>query len=104
MFFLIYFSNSIDATDDDGSIGRLVNDSRYYPNSVMKKITVNGIHHLCLFATRDIDKDEEIMYWYGEFSFLTCTVIISMISTLAMKLLNITFHLLLISSFEILMY
>lgn len=66
MFFLIYFSNSIDATDDDGSIGRLVNDSRYYPNSVMKKITVNGIHHLCLFATRDIDKDEEIIYWYGE--------------------------------------
>lgn len=64
MFFLIYFSNSIDATD--ASTERLVNDSRYYPKSVIRKCTVSGIRHLCIYATRDIDKDEETLYWFGE--------------------------------------
>ena len=47
---------------DDGSLGRLVNDSRYFPNAVMKNIH----NHLCLFALKNIKADEEILYWYGE--------------------------------------
>ena len=47
---------------DDGSLGRLVNDSRYFPNAVMK----NTHKHLCLFALKNIKANEEILYWYGE--------------------------------------
>lgn len=62
---LIFFIlNSIDATNDDGSFGRLVNDSAD-PNCKMKKIFVNGTPHLCLFAIKDIKRDDEITYDYG---------------------------------------
>ena len=56
--------DSIDATDDDGSLGRLVNDS-LFPNAKMKLIVTYNEPHLCLFAERDINKGEEILYRYG---------------------------------------
>lgn len=62
--FNVLFSR-IDATKDDGRLGRLVNDS-FYPNSTMK--IINGYHgepHLCLFALHDINVNEEIFYSYG---------------------------------------
>ncbi|XP_062842443.1 uncharacterized protein LOC134301589 [Trichomycterus rosablanca] len=67
--YVYYFKHNgkivcIDATDDDGSFGRLVNDSAD-PNSKMKKIVLNDTPHLCLFAIKDIRKDEEITYDYG---------------------------------------
>lgn len=34
----------------------------------MKMETFNGYPRLCLFASREIDKDEEIRYDYGEAS------------------------------------
>ncbi|KAI4903902.1 hypothetical protein NFI96_028811 [Prochilodus magdalenae] len=58
-------SNTIDATREDDSLGRLVNDENKNPNCKMKKIIVQERPHLCLFATRDIVPGEEIAYDYG---------------------------------------
>uniref|UniRef100_A0AAQ6AIE4 SET domain-containing protein n=1 Tax=Amphiprion ocellaris TaxID=80972 RepID=A0AAQ6AIE4_AMPOC len=55
----------IDASRDDGSFGRLVNDDHRHPNCKMKRIDVNGIPHLCLFALNDIKEGQEITYDYG---------------------------------------
>ncbi|XP_041833038.1 uncharacterized protein LOC121634460 [Melanotaenia boesemani] len=55
----------IDASREDGSLGRLINDDHKQPNCRMKKITVNGKPHLCLFALNEIKKGEEITYDYG---------------------------------------
>uniref|UniRef100_A0A9J7XHV3 SET domain-containing protein n=1 Tax=Cyprinus carpio carpio TaxID=630221 RepID=A0A9J7XHV3_CYPCA len=54
----------IDASLDDGSLGRLVNDSQK-PNGKIKKIELGGKPHLCLFAIKDINKDDQITYNYG---------------------------------------
>ena len=56
---------SIDASREDGSLGRLVNDEHRRPNCKMKRIDVNGNPHLCLFALDDIQEGEEITYDYG---------------------------------------
>lgn len=64
--FLLFLSFlSIDASREDGSFGRLVNDEHKSPNCKMKKIEVNGKPHLCLFALNDIKEGEEISYDYG---------------------------------------
>ncbi|XP_056113847.1 uncharacterized protein LOC130103414 [Rhinichthys klamathensis goyatoka] len=55
----------IDASREDGSYGRIVNDCHKHPNCKMKKIDVNGKPHLCLFALDDIKEGEEIAYDYG---------------------------------------
>ncbi|XP_041800876.1 N-lysine methyltransferase KMT5A-A-like [Chelmon rostratus] len=56
----------IDASREDGSLGRLVNDAHKSPNCKMKKLTVQGKPHLCLFAIENIQADSEITYNYGE--------------------------------------
>ncbi|KAG9281452.1 histone-lysine N-methyltransferase set-1-like [Astyanax mexicanus] len=56
----------VDASLDDGSLGRLVNDDHLNPNSKMRTITTVGKPHLCLFATRSINPGEEITYNYGD--------------------------------------
>jgi SET domain-containing protein len=56
----------LDATNDDGSLGRLCNDSNRSPNANMKIIVDSGRPHLCLFAVRDIAQGEEIRYCYGK--------------------------------------
>ncbi|XP_017546233.1 uncharacterized protein LOC108423451 isoform X1 [Pygocentrus nattereri] len=57
-------ADCIDASVDDGSLGRLVNDDSN-PNSRMKIISVSQVPHLCLFALCDIQPGEEITYDYG---------------------------------------
>lgn len=57
---------SIDASKEDGSYGRLVNDNHINPNTKIKYITVQGKPHLCLFANQDINPREEITYNYGD--------------------------------------
>ena len=60
---------SIDATDHYGRLGRYVNDSSPADpqlNSRMKKVVINNVPHLILFASRDIASGEEIRYDYGE--------------------------------------
>lgn len=65
LFSHVSFFLSIDASRDDGTLGRLVNDDHRSPNCKMKKIEVNGNPHLCLFALNDIKEGEEITYDYG---------------------------------------
>lgn len=62
--FLIYFS--IDASKEDGTLGRLINDNHKSPNCTMKKIIVNDTPHLCLFAVKKIEIGSEIEYNYGD--------------------------------------
>jgi len=62
---LDYLSYSIDASKEDGTLGRLANDNHINPNCKMKKIIVEGRPHLCLFAVRDIFPGEELTYDYG---------------------------------------
>lgn len=59
------FLLSIDASREDESLGRLVNDQHKGPNCRMKKIDVDGMPHLCLFAIKDINEGDEITYDYG---------------------------------------
>ncbi|XP_060599235.1 histone-lysine N-methyltransferase set-1-like [Ruditapes philippinarum] len=56
----------IDATDNE-SIARYVNDIDYKtkPNCKVKKVIVNGIPRLVIFAIRDIAKGVELRYDYG---------------------------------------
>ncbi|XP_067289490.1 uncharacterized protein [Pseudorasbora parva] len=56
---------SIDATHEDGSLGRLIYDDHINPNCTMKRIIVEGKPCLCLFAARDIIPGEELAYDYG---------------------------------------
>ncbi|XP_076860752.1 uncharacterized protein LOC143518327 [Brachyhypopomus gauderio] len=57
---------TIDASKDNRSLGRLVNDDHISPNCMMKKVFVDGSPHLCLFAIRDIQPGDEITYDYGD--------------------------------------
>lgn len=61
----LYSFSSIDATQEDGSLGRLVNDEHRHPNCKMKLVMAEGKPHLCLFALRNIQIGEEITYDYG---------------------------------------
>ena len=54
----------MDATVDDGSFGRLVNDSAKNANAKVVVI-MNETPHLCLFAVKDIDPGTEIRFSYG---------------------------------------
>jgi len=43
-----------------------VNDSGTPTNACMRKVIVKGIPHLVLFATKNINAGEEILYNYGD--------------------------------------
>ncbi|XP_039675539.1 uncharacterized protein LOC120570916 isoform X4 [Perca fluviatilis] len=64
-----YFACSIDASKEDGTLGRLVNDDHISPNCEMKKVVCEGKPHLCLFAVTKISPGEEITYNYGDSSY-----------------------------------
>nr|XP_046238365.1 uncharacterized protein LOC124055525 [Scatophagus argus] len=55
----------IDAAQEDGSLGRLVNDDHRHPNCKTKRVITEAKSYLCLFALRDIQPGEEITYDYG---------------------------------------
>ncbi|XP_069033055.1 uncharacterized protein [Embiotoca jacksoni] len=57
---------SVDASKEDGTLGRLVNDDHRSPNCEMRKVVCEGKPHLCLFAVEEISPGEEITYNYGE--------------------------------------
>ncbi|XP_034748086.1 uncharacterized protein LOC117956880 isoform X2 [Etheostoma cragini] len=56
----------IDAANEDGTLGRLVNDDHVSPNCEMKKVVYEGKPHLCLFAVTEISPGQEITYNYGD--------------------------------------
>ncbi|KAM3596650.1 uncharacterized protein V6R79_018521 [Siganus canaliculatus] len=56
----------IDASSEDGSLGRLVKDDPINPNCEVKKIVSDGKPHLCLFAVKEISAGDEITYSYRD--------------------------------------
>jgi len=63
----LLFVYSIDATTQPASgrrLGRLVNHS-VTATAFPKLITVDNKPHLCLFASRFLEADEQILYDYG---------------------------------------
>ncbi|KAL7890651.1 hypothetical protein AOLI_G00001270 [Acnodon oligacanthus] len=61
-----FWTSSIDAARDGGSVGSLVNDEHINPNCTMKGLVVEGRPRLCLFALRDETPGEEVTYNYGD--------------------------------------
>ena len=55
---------SVDATNPDGRLGRLVNDSAK-PNCVMRKKLLDGVPVLCIYALKDLESNTELRYDYG---------------------------------------
>ncbi|XP_072049953.1 uncharacterized protein [Amphiura filiformis] len=68
---MYYFTHNgkltcIDATPEDGRLGRLVNDDHRKPNCKMRKCNLKNEPYLCLFALKDIAEGEELTYDYGD--------------------------------------
>ncbi|XP_034027942.1 uncharacterized protein LOC117512090 [Thalassophryne amazonica] len=59
----------IDASKEDGTFGRLVNDDHRNPNCKLRKIIYEGKPHVCLFALKKIYPGDEITFDYGESSY-----------------------------------
>jgi len=64
MFAFIFTFCSIDASSTD-CLAKYVNDS-VCGNCKMKKVKVQGVDHLCLFATKPIRTDDELRYNYAD--------------------------------------
>ena len=61
----VYFI--IDTLKEDRTVGKLINYSKYFLNARMKKtVSARKRPYLWVFAVRDIDISEEILYFYGE--------------------------------------
>lgn len=56
----------IDATEDTGRLGRLINHSRKTPNCRSRLFIWRDKPHLIFFALNDIQLDEELLYDYGD--------------------------------------
>ncbi|KAL1502706.1 hypothetical protein ABEB36_007813 [Hypothenemus hampei] len=56
----------IDATQETGKLGRLVNHSRTNSNLYTKTILVDGLPRLVLLAKETIKKGQELLYDYGD--------------------------------------
>ena len=66
MHLSFFFNYSVDATNDDGHPGRLLNHSKTSPNVVTKLVEIRGVPHLCFFASKLVDIGEELVYDYGD--------------------------------------
>lgn len=55
----------MDATKESERLGRLINHSKN-GNCQTKLHDINGIPHLILVASRDIQEEEELLYDYGD--------------------------------------
>ena len=56
----------VDATEDDGSYGRLINHSKTERNVKMRVVIEDNNPKVVFFAERDIEEGEELSYDYGE--------------------------------------
>lgn len=67
MYYFQYLCKTycVDATKETDRMGRLINHSKN-GNCQTKLHDINGVPHLILVASRDIDKDEELLYDYGD--------------------------------------
>ncbi|CAL9682354.1 unnamed protein product [Knipowitschia caucasica] len=67
MYYFQYLCKTycVDATKETGRMGRLINHSKN-GNCQTKLHDINGVPHLILVASRNIDKGEELLYDYGD--------------------------------------
>uniref|UniRef100_A0A8C8GZC2 SET domain-containing protein n=1 Tax=Oncorhynchus tshawytscha TaxID=74940 RepID=A0A8C8GZC2_ONCTS len=64
--YMYYFQYlSVDATKESTRLGRLLNHSKI-GNCQTKLHDIDGITHLILVASRDIESEEELLYDYGD--------------------------------------
>lgn len=61
----VFFLCSIDASEDDGSLGRLLNDSKRQPNCLPKLLEIDNRPRLVFVALRPIEFGQELRYNYG---------------------------------------
>ena len=65
-FMNFHFIFSIDATEDTGRYGRLINHSRKAPNLKTKVIMIGKSPRLILTVKHDIEAGVELLYDYGD--------------------------------------
>lgn len=67
MYYFQYLCKTycVDATKETGRMGRLINHSKN-GNCQTKLHDINGVPHLILIASRNIDEGEELLYDYGD--------------------------------------
>ncbi|CAJ1070076.1 N-lysine methyltransferase KMT5A-A [Xyrichtys novacula] len=67
MYYFQYLCKTycVDATKETGRLGRLINHSKT-GNCQTKLHDINGVPHLILVASRNIDEGEELLYDYGD--------------------------------------
>lgn len=58
--------SSVDATEESGRLGRLINHCREAPNTLVKTVLANGFPCLYLIAARDLKVGEEVFFDYGD--------------------------------------
>ena len=64
-----YILYSVDATEDDKSIGRLINHSRKGKKNLKSKVLEVDLHpHIVFISTEDIKAGDELLYDYGDYS------------------------------------
>ena len=56
----------VDATEESGRYGRLVNHSQKNSNCATRVFTFQDIPHLVLVAKQDLEVGKELLYDYGE--------------------------------------
>ena len=57
---------SVDATEDNGSVGRMINHSKKSANLVPRLIDIKGTPHICFFSKTVINRGKELLYDYGD--------------------------------------
>lgn len=62
----LLLSFSIDATEEDNRLGRLINHSKSKPNLTVKLVASDTRPHICMFAAIDIPVGTELLYDYGD--------------------------------------
>ena len=67
-YILTYSFFSIDATEETGRLGRLLNHSKLHPNCITKVIQIEKQEQprLVLIAKCDIEAGTELLYDYGD--------------------------------------
>ena len=68
MFYFLYNKKQycLDATEESGRYGRLINHSRKNPTCYPKVVTVNGTPRLIFRAKSDLMPGQEVQYDYGD--------------------------------------
>lgn len=60
------YVTSVDATEDRGRLGRLLNHSRVDFNVVSKIVEIDSIPRIIFYAAKNIEENVELLYDYGD--------------------------------------